>query len=526
MASVSGKKGKGNNKIDICLVLTIIFAVVNAIYWSLYSVNAYKTFHEYSDLGAFAYDMFYHIHYPGIVWGLQYLIFGNHIAPDLLLMLPIYAIFQSALTLLFIQAIVLSVTGVVLFFIARDLLDDRGMALLLAVAYFLNPGMHGMLIFDFHAESLIILFYILTFYFYMKKEMKWMVVSLALLLGAMEVAPFLGLTLGVGLVLYEVLHTKGNATRNKSIRFALVIVIISLAVLISYNLITAHLAKAYVSGYVGLPPSIMVLGINPRELNHLAGILIGTARPVSSILLMRWGYYVVTGLIIVFMGFGIASLLDPATSLVLTSPWLVEIFVLGRIEFVTTWFQYFSFALGGAIVATLLTMKRMMGPRKKRTVFRTLFISSIIVFVLLLTALEPLFIFSANTNSYSQDFLFQVNSTQQAYYSELNYVISKIPSNASLMAPYFVMPHIYERRYLEGIGQYTNNTKIGFTQNITEVWFTPQYILTDLNKNISLNANPEDSGNQSFFDKIRTGEYTLCAKNGTAMLYKLSPGYK
>ena len=66
--------------------------------------------------------MYYHLHYPNIVWGLQYLIFGNHIAPDLILVLPMYAIFQSALTLLFIQAAVLSVTGLVLFAVLETFL--------------------------------------------------------------------------------------------------------------------------------------------------------------------------------------------------------------------------------------------------------------------------------------------------------------------------------------------------------------------------------------------------------------------
>ena len=115
-----GSGGNAKGKFDVWLVLAGLLTVANFTYWCLYSLNAYNTFHEFGDLGAFAYDMYYHLHYPNIVWGLQYLIFGNHIAPDLILVLPMYAIFQSALTLLFIQAAVLSVTGLVLFVVARD----------------------------------------------------------------------------------------------------------------------------------------------------------------------------------------------------------------------------------------------------------------------------------------------------------------------------------------------------------------------------------------------------------------------
>ncbi len=165
-------KGSGgkSSKWDIYLILAGLLTVANFTYWCMYAINAHNIFHEYEDLGAFAFDMFYHLHYPNIVWGLQYLIFGNHIAPDLILMVPLYAIFQSPLTLLFIQAAVLSVTGLVLFIVARELIKDNKLALLLSIAYFLNPGIHGMFIFDFHAESLIILLYLLTFYFLHEKK--------------------------------------------------------------------------------------------------------------------------------------------------------------------------------------------------------------------------------------------------------------------------------------------------------------------------------------------------------------------
>jgi hypothetical protein len=237
---------------------------------------------------------------------------------------------------------------------------------------------------------------------------------------------------------------------------------------------------------------------------------------------VKWSFYIFAALVIVFLGFGVASLMDPITSIVLTAPWLVEIFVLGRIVFALTWYQYFSFALGGAIVVTLLTMRRRMEQKNKRAALKVLFASSIIVLAVLLTALEPLFIWSANTNSYSQCFLFQVNATQRAYYSELDYVIARIPRNASLMAPYFTIPHVYAREYLEVIGPTPNSTDVWFAPNLSDVWFPPQYILTDYNQNISLNANTANSGNQSFLNQINAGKYVLYASNGTAMLYRLN----
>ncbi len=247
--------------------------------------------------------------------------------------------------------------------------------------------------------------------------------------------------LGLGLILYEMRFTKDKAVRTENIKLALAIVVISLATLITYNLIAAHLTKAYAYSYAELPPPMQVTSINARELNNLAGILTGTnqannlyAPPVS--------YYLATSLVVVFLGFGIASLLDPVTSIVLTAPWLVEVFLIGSLNFLATWFQYFSFALGGAIVVTLLTMRRLLEVHKKRAFFKSLFVSSIIVIVMLLSVMAPFFISSRHNNDISQSFLFQVNSTQEKYYSDLSYVISKIPPNASVISPDFTMPQL------------------------------------------------------------------------------------
>ncbi len=498
-------------------MLVVVLAMANAAYWFMFSINAYNTFHEYSDLGGYAYDMYYHIHFPNIVGGLQYLVFSNHIAPDLLMMLPVYAIFQSALTLVFVQALALSVTGFVLFFVARNLLKDSRMALLLALAYFLNPGVHSMLITDFHAESLIILFYLLTFYFYTKKERGMMLVSLMLLLGSMEVAPFLAVMLGLGLILYEFLHDKDKLARKENIRSALIIIIISTAVLLVYALIAAYLTSAYASGYVGLPNSIRVWSIDARELNNLIGVLNGTRPFENTIPETASPYYLVStlltmsSLVVVFLGFGIASLMDPIIGIVLTSPWLVEVFIMGNLAFIVVWNWYASFALGGAIVATLLSMKRFTEPRKNHAFFRAVFVSSILVFCVLLSVMAPWFVRPEFSSNPIQSFLFQVNATQKKVYSDLNYIIEKIPPNASLMAPDYTAPHLYARRYFE--------TLVGNNHSIYQNGFTPQYILIDLNESIRPAADV--GSNYDFFSQGYSRNYQLYAKNGTAELYKL-----
>ncbi|MEM4067052.1 MAG: DUF2079 domain-containing protein, partial [Candidatus Micrarchaeaceae archaeon] len=161
------------HKVSVLFVVAVFLTLLSMIYWTAFGFNAFYTFHEYQDLGIFAYNMWYDIHFPGVMHGLQLLVFGNHVAPDqLFIILPLFYLDQSPLTLLFIQAAILSCTALVIYFVANNLLNDEKLAFLIFLAFLLNPGMHGMLVFDYHAESMIILFYILTFYFLMKARFK------------------------------------------------------------------------------------------------------------------------------------------------------------------------------------------------------------------------------------------------------------------------------------------------------------------------------------------------------------------
>ena len=123
---------------------------------------------------------------------LELSVFGQHIAPDQFMVLFAFFFFQSPLTLPIIQLLVLSLTGLLVFGVARDLLKSDRLALIMCAAYLLNPGMHGLLIFDYHAEFFIIPFYIMTFYFYMKAKVRLFLVSLVLLLGAVKKSAEIG----------------------------------------------------------------------------------------------------------------------------------------------------------------------------------------------------------------------------------------------------------------------------------------------------------------------------------------------
>jgi uncharacterized membrane protein len=511
-------------------------ALVSIIYLTMFAVNAYNTYHEYLDVGGYAFDMYQHIHYAGTLHGLQYLIFSNHITPDSILLLPFFAIWQSAITLLLLQAIILSLTGVVVFLVARDLLKSEKIALMLGAAFLLNPGMHGMMVFDFHSEMFLPLFVILTFYFAAKNRPVLFAISLLLLLGAIDVAPIVALALGAGLVFYALFREHG-AERRRWLLYSTATIIMSLAVLGFYGFVVSSLVSSYASNaYPSLPLMSEVMPFLGGQISSLGGS--GTS--FSSAYYMLGGY-LLYALALVLLGFGVAALFAPVATALFIAPWLAEIFVVKTVEFIFIWNQYFSYALGGIVVATILSMKAINENRNwiLRHVFRDThryhryIAGSIIALSLLLFIISPYFVRSKNVNNLSQDFLFSVNSTVRPQIAALDSIVKAVPANASLMAPGFAIPHLFRRQYIEPLpSDYGGYALVQNSAPHPQVWgmgFEPDYILVDFNPYISLNAF---YGNQvqnflnitgATYSDGRVefnGSYSVYAYNGSALLLK------
>lgn len=524
---------------DRYLIAVMLLTLASIIYWSAFSINAYNTYHEYTDLGQFTYDMYYHIHYLAAEHGLQYIVFANHITPDLILLLPVFAVVQSALTLLILQAIILSLTGLALFFVARDILKSEKIALIMAFALLANPGMHGMLVFDFHVESLIPLFMLLTFYFAIRDRRVLFATSLLLLLGAMDVAPIAAIALAVGMGAYALMRETGEQ-RRRWLAYGAVIFISAVIVYMFYGFTVNTLTAQYRAGdYPTLPLFNMVTPTAGSQLGQLSSI-IGGAQSTAGTYTGLLGY-AVFALAVIFIGFGASMLFDPVVAVILVSPWLAEAFLLRNINFVFIWNQYFGFALGGMMVAALLGLKTLHDRKgiiskhllKDHHTRHRYIIASIAVCAAILFLLSPHYLYSKNVNNLNQDLLFSMNSTVRQQTTALTSIVRLVPANASLMAPFFTMPHLANRQYFEQIPPTAGDiVPVNITSKNATIYsmgFYPDYILADFNPYISLNAF-YGSQFQNFMNItgarvvnnsiIFNGSYGVYAYNGTAILLK------
>ena len=101
-------------KPDYHLLLILFLSSLFVIYWTGYTVHNYQSFgNSFWDIGQETYSISFHLHHANMIQGLQFLSFSNHISLFKLLILPLFAIYQSPITLILIQDVSLALTVIV-----------------------------------------------------------------------------------------------------------------------------------------------------------------------------------------------------------------------------------------------------------------------------------------------------------------------------------------------------------------------------------------------------------------------------
>jgi uncharacterized membrane protein len=470
-------------------------------------------------MGVFLQSFFITLHNPQMVHGLQYLVFANHISLDeALFILPLYAAYQSPLTLILIQALILSFTSVLIYYICKRFIKNNKISFVLALAYLLNPGMQGMLFFEFHEEFLIIPLILLTFYFYMTVNKKLFYLSLILLLFVIDTVVFEAAALGLGLLYYELVWDKNKEVKKQRIRFAVMIILFSIMAFVFYTTYNIVLQNQYLIGnYSTLPTVFYAIPFDSQLLNSLfhtsvfgrcwwascSQALIATTYTLSGGVVILMAYTILTGILL----FGIALFIDPILTVLLTLPWITEIVILRHVGLGNINLQYYSYVLGGSVVAAILGLLilkdkigRTISPKTKPKPYERemrLVIPSILILlwvsILFGMIMRPTIIPLGLPECYRQ----------------LDSVISTIPQNVSLMTTDQISPHVTDRV----------NLTILELQYYTNFSFKPEFILTDFNRCFAFAGNV--SGLQSMYGNyIDANGYRLVDQNGTVQLWK------
>ncbi len=150
--------------------------------------------------------------------------FADHFSPILVLLLPFYALKQSATTLLLIQVVVTAFCAWPLFLIAKRLSNNNLFAVLISVLWLLNPMVHHQLMYEFHFFHLMAFLFFWSFYFYQQNKIKTFFLFYILTLLTREDAAFLF----VGLSFLFLLEKKSRKIFFSILIFSLLYFIIAI----------------------------------------------------------------------------------------------------------------------------------------------------------------------------------------------------------------------------------------------------------------------------------------------------------
>ncbi len=472
--------------IDYYLIALLLVSAGFVIFWVHFAYYRYANFISgYYDAGVSEYNFYWHAN--GLQYytnPLQFLVFTNHISFFVLLLLPIYALFQNPMTMFLMQDVTLALTAIVVYFVTDSILKSRRLGFAFAIAFLVNPAVIGLASNDFHLQSFLAIFYILAFYFYVKRRAGCFALSFVLLLSIQEVTPMVAGSLLAGLLLYEKFYEKGreDAERKKMMALGLCATVASFLI---YYALLVYIPSTYAGGS---QPSVVPI---QRLVNFAGGQIsaliqsnssVRAAGPIATLFgeidtaqqfdaLLAAGLFI--GLVAFFFGFGLTSLEIPLVSIVLYFPWWFEVAIVQNASFTYPFFQYYAFALGGSVVSAVLgimhleTGRKGLAGRKNRDneMLKTLIAGSALLISLALSA--------GFVNSlYLGEKLFSYPQYQFA--QTANRAIGLIPQNSNVMAESGIAPHLFKIRNLE---LSPLETPYIFKQTVQVYWFKPDYVI-------------------------------------------------
>lgn len=110
---------------------------------------------------------------------------GNHAHFILFLIAPVFFLFSSPLTLLFLQTLSLGICAIIIFKIARIYLDETW-SLLISILYLIYPAVSFSNLFEFHPTVFAVPFLLLMFYSFLKQNSVLLLIFTALALLCQE----------------------------------------------------------------------------------------------------------------------------------------------------------------------------------------------------------------------------------------------------------------------------------------------------------------------------------------------------
>ena len=385
----------------------------------------------------------------------------------LILLSPLYLLWESPKMLLLTQSVVLGIGGIFVYAIAWKVLKNKLISLIFAFAFFINPAVNFTNLFDFHSVTLATTFFLGAFYFLIQKKYIPMLIFLVLAGVTKEQVWAITALFGVYIYLFD-----------KQKKFG--ILIFAVSVLVFYYLIwhaipnargEAHFAIEYYSDF----------GESPSEITR--NIIFHPLETLKTIFQKEQVDYLRQ----LFLPLGYLSIFSPLI-LIFAAPDLLINLLSQNSQLHQIYYQY------SATITPFIFISGILGVKKITEIFPFVGKDSLAVAILLFSLLAQDSYGPLPFSNKPQDEMFKKPRENREV---IKSALSQIPKNASVSASNNIGAHLSQRQKI-----YTIPKGIGIAD----------YVVIYLSK--------DEKTQQSFKKVSEDGRYLLIFSDKTFYMFR------
>ncbi len=431
---------------------------------------------------------------------LEQSIFGAHLYLVIFLILPVYALFQSPLTLLFLQSVFLGLAAFPLYLLARTRLN-KTFALSLAAAYLLYPSLGYINLFETHFEVYEIFFLFFALYYFEKENFKKFLVFISLALLCKENASLAVFMLGI----YALIRKRPGKW--------VVIPLLAGAIwfLAAVKAVIPHFAKDAKLYHEGF--------IFSAYYSHLGNSLAEMARTIIFHPLRVAAYALTPNKLLylfrIFLPVGFLSLLSP-WALVPTIPILMQNLLSMAETHASIYFQYVALLIPFVFYSAVQAIARLL--RNKFIMARQV---GLLGYLLVFTVFSGFYMQAPQFNIDRQILQYSPND----YSEEKEKLVKAIPKGSPVIATFQFLPKLADRRGLYSMHLVSSGYKM-----YTAVKYEPpkdlEYALIDFNEPLMIAGFFPPSAPANIRSFIEAGGWSALRALDDIVLFKKgrSPG--
>ncbi len=243
----------------------LVIAGIGLAYFLALKIHQYFAFGVHGELADFESILWNTLHGRFFIKGaVGVSFFAEHFSPILLLLVPLYALFSSPVTLLIIQALAAALAVIPLYLIARMKFSMKWAAVAISLSYLFSRVVNYGLMYDFHMEIFYPLLFFWAFWAWERKLWKTLFIFLILALMVKEDAGVAIIGLGFYLISLKYWR-RGIAIISLSAICITLFIFVIIPHFRSGQENTVYPFLSYWSGYGKTPQEILVHMLNPLQ---------------------------------------------------------------------------------------------------------------------------------------------------------------------------------------------------------------------------------------------------------------------